>query len=83
MAITAQEVAALAKELGSAEGLERVTEKIELLNARLAEGGLPCSRDDLPALSDAIASLSQAIMRMNQVAHQMLAEAGGSTSYVG
>jgi hypothetical protein len=83
MVTTAQEVAALASELGTTAGLERVKQEIELLNTHLAEGTLPCSREDLPAMSAALASLGDAVIKMNRIAQAMLFEAGVSADYVG
>jgi hypothetical protein len=83
MLITAHDVIALASELGTTAGLERVKREIELLNVCLAEGMLPCSRENLPAMSAALASLSEAVIKMNRIAQAMLSEAGVSADYVG
>lgn len=83
MLTTAHDVAALASELGTTAGLERVKREIELLNSRLAAGTLPCPIENLPAMSGALASLGDAVIKMNRIAQAMLSEAGVSADYVG
>jgi hypothetical protein len=83
MLTTAHDVIALASELGTTAGLDRVKREIELLNACLAEGTLPCSRENLPAMGAALALLSDAVIKMNRIAQAMLSEAGVSADYVG
>jgi hypothetical protein len=83
MITTADDVLALASELGTTAGLERVKREIELLNTQLAEGTLPCSHENLPAMSAALAALGDAVIKMNRIAQALLSEAGVSADHVG
>jgi hypothetical protein len=80
---TAQEVTALASELGTAAGLNRVKSQIDLLNACLAAADVPFSNQELVQMSAALASLGDAISKMNQIARNTLAEAGVCADHVG
>jgi hypothetical protein len=80
---TAQEVTALASELGTAAGLSRVKLQIDLLNTCLAATDVPFSNQELVRMSAALASLGDAVTRMNQIARSMLAEAGVCADHVG
>ena len=81
--LNSEEVAGLAGELGSADGLRRVKLAIDLLSERFEEKTLPFSHAELARIQVALASLSAAIIEMNRIARAMLAEAGVRADYVG
>jgi hypothetical protein len=81
--LNSEEVAGLAGELGTANGLRRVKLEIDLISERLEDKGLPFSPQELARIQVALASLSSAISAMNRTARAMLAEAGVRADYVG
>jgi hypothetical protein len=78
-----EEVAGLASELGTADGLRRVKLEIDLLSERFEEKRLPFSHEELSRIQIALASLSAAIIEMTRIARVMLAEAGVRADNVG
>jgi hypothetical protein len=81
--LNSEEVAGLASDLGTAYGLRRVKQEIDLLRERLEEKVLPFSHEELSRMQMALASLSAAIIEMNRISRVMLAEAGVRTDNVG
>jgi hypothetical protein len=81
--LNSEEVAGLASELGTVNGLQRVKLEIDLTRERLENKGLPFSAQELARIQVALASLSAAISAMNRTARAMLAEAGVRADYVG
>ena len=78
-----EEITYLARLLGTAEGVKKVSVEIDRLSARLLDEGPGLSCDELCRINEAVASLSRAIVQMNRISLAMLSELGVRACYVG